>query len=352
MKTEVRTIGEYRSPDACKTVAEAGELIRRGGLVIFPTETVYGLGADGTSAAAARAIYEAKGRPQDNPLILHIAEPEDAECYTFTTPLYFELARHFMPGPLTVIMKSKDTVPLEVRAGLDTVAVRCPGHPVARMLIAASGVPIAAPSANLSGKPSPTCAAHVIDDMNGRVDMILDGGTCEVGLESTIVKIEKDASLTLLRPGYITLEDLKTVTPNVRVAPSVTASLREGEQLLSPGMKYRHYAPEAPLYLLNGNFNLRQKYVAGQCARCAVLCYDEEVSAFTSMLGADAVFSLGPVYDRQQHAKRLFEVLRAVDKGPFDVIFAPLPDREGLGLALYNRMIRAAAYQIVDLTAN
>ena len=182
-------------------IQEAAEILRRGGLVVFPTETVYGLGGNATDQEAAKAIYAAKGRPSDNPLIIHVASPEDAEPYAVTSDAYYRLARRFMPGPLTVILPKKDTIPLSVTGGLDSVAVRCPAHPVARALIRAAGVPIAAPSANRSGKPSPTCAAHVIEDLLGRVDMILDGGECEVGLESTIVKLEGDSAARAFSSG-------------------------------------------------------------------------------------------------------------------------------------------------------
>ena len=232
-------------------IIRAAEILKNGGLVAFPTETVYGLGGDGTNAQAAQKIYAAKGRPSDNPLIIHIASPEDAEHYAQTNPTYYRLAKAFMPGPLTVILPKKDSIPLSTTGGLDSVAVRCPAHPVAHRLIELAGLPIAAPSANLSGKPSPTCAAHVAEDLDGRVDMILDGGDCEIGLESTIVKVEGE-KLTLLRPGGITYDALCMVCRDVQIAPAVTEQLAAGERPLSPGMKYRHYAPTAPLVLLQG----------------------------------------------------------------------------------------------------
>ena len=226
-------------------LAEAADIIRRGGLVAFPTETVYGLGADATDAEAAKKIYAAKGRPSDNPLIIHVSEPKDAELYARTCELYYALADAFMPGPLTVIMPKRDTIPDGVTGGLDSVAVRCPSHAVARELIALSGCAIAAPSANISGSPSPTSAAHVISDLNGIIDAIIDGGECDIGLESTIVKIDGD-KLVLLRPGAITVDALRCVCDRVEIAPAVTAALAENERPLSPGMKYRHYAPAVP----------------------------------------------------------------------------------------------------------
>ncbi|MBQ8004952.1 MAG: threonylcarbamoyl-AMP synthase, partial [Clostridia bacterium] len=207
MTTEFIKIADPTKPLAVESIKKAADILRHGGLVAMPTETVYGLGGNGLDASAAEKIYAAKGRPSDNPLILHIEKPGDAEKYCHTSKLYFDLARAFMPGPLTVIMPKKDIVPLSVTAGLSTVAIRCPDHAVARALIKEAGVPIAAPSANLSGRPSPTNASYVFEDMNGKIDMIIDGGECEIGLESTIVLIE-DESLTLLRPGAITFDAL------------------------------------------------------------------------------------------------------------------------------------------------
>lgn len=349
MKTQCVTIRDVSDEESKNSIKTAAELIRAGKLVIFPTETVYGLGADATNPDAARAIYAAKGRPADNPLIIHIANPADAETYTYTSPMFYTLAEKFMPGPLTVILRARPCIPPEVRAGLPTVAVRCPSHPVAHALIAEAGVPIAAPSANLSGKPSPTCAAHVWDDMNGRVDMLIDGGASSVGLESTIVKIEDDGSLLLLRPGGITCEDLLSVTPHLKVADAVTAALKEGEIALSPGMKYRHYAPAAPVYLLDGNDKARLSYLSKQTGRIACLCYSDEMQEMASRLPGIVCYDFGARDDMAMQAHRLFYVLREADKAAYDAIYAPLPPKSGIGLALYNRMIRAAAYQIIPL---
>lgn len=326
---------------------EASHILREGGTVIFPTETVYGLGANALDTAAAARIYAAKGRPADNPLIVHIAEPEEADKLCDCPLLYARLARAFMPGPLTVIMPAKPCVPKTVTAGLSTVAVRCPAHPVAHALLLEAGVPVAAPSANLSGSPSPTCFLHVKEDMDGRVDMIIDGGECDFGVESTIVKIEDDGSLLLLRPGAVTLEDLKAFGARVTVAPAVLGALKEGETVLSPGMKYRHYAPEAPLYLLDGSPENRRKFLAEQKNRIAYLAYDEEVGQLQSLTAA--LYSLGKERDMLGQAKSLFRLLREVDKENYDAIYAPLPATDGLGMALYNRMIRAAAHQIIKL---
>ncbi len=349
MNTQIFTVSELAT--AKEQLDIAGGIIRSGGLVVFPTETVYGLGGDGTNPNAAAGIYAAKGRPSDNPLIIHIADPEDASRYAYTTPLYFALAKAFMPGPLTVIMPKRDNVPDSVTGGLDSVAVRCPSHPVANALIRASGTCIAAPSANLSGKPSPTEASHVVQDLMGKVDVIIDGGACEIGLESTIVKIQADEQgqpyLLLLRPGAITHDALCCVCPRVDIAPAVAETLAENERPLSPGMKYRHYAPTAPLVLLDGEdadvlaFLQREQSLK----RCTVLCYDEEVD----YLAQGKIIPVGSRSDLAKQANRLFAALRQADATDAEIIYAHLPPMQGLGLALYNRMIRAAAHTVLKI---
>ena len=331
-------------------IRRAADCIRRGGLVVFPTETVYGLGADGTNAEAAKKIYEAKGRPSDNPLIIHIADPEDAALYAQVGDLYECLARAFMPGPLTVVMPAKESVPLQTRGGLSTVAVRCPSHPLARLLIRYAGVCIAAPSANLSGKPSPTDARQVAEDMDGRVDMILDDGSSDFGLESTIVKIDGE-TLTLLRPGKITPEQIEAVTERkLSISDAVTAKLKEGEAAPSPGMKYRHYAPAAPVTLLDGD---AEKCIAYMKARAempiGIIAYDEEVPLYRAAFSDATVYAFGKREDELMQAHRLFAILRRADKDGLVHIYAPLPRKQGIGLALYNRMIRAASHNIVKL---
>ena len=326
----------------CAQLSEASEIILAGGTVVFPTETVYGLGGNALLADAAKKIYTAKGRPSDNPLIIHVADPKDAEKYAYVSDIYYRLAEAFMPGPLTVIMPKRDCIPLSVTGGLDTVAVRCPSHPVARALIKKCGVPIAAPSANISGRPSPTSAKYVEEDMLGRVDMIIDGGECEIGLESTIVKVDGE-SLTLLRPGAITYDALCCVCENVEIAPAVTDKLAENERPLSPGMKYRHYAPQADFILLDGDeSDILSFMMEEQKNGCAVLCYDEELP----FLNASLSVPIGKRNDLPAQAKRLFTSLREADKLGARKIYAHLPPLDGLGLALYNRMIRAAAHTV------
>ncbi len=348
MTTELIKITDPYEKSAKDALGRAAEILRGGGLVVMPTETVYGLGGNGLDAKAAEKIYAAKGRPADNPLILHIEKPEDAGKYCQTSPLYFELAKAFMPGPLTVIMPKNDIVPFAVTAGLPTVAVRCPEHKIANALIREAGIPIAAPSANISGKPSPTNAKYVVEDLDGRVDMIIDGGECEIGLESTIVMINDD-SLTLLRPGAITYDALSLVCEKVTIDDKVLTMLKENEKPLSPGMKYKHYAPNTPFILLDGNYAAQTKFLINEikAKRCVVLCYDEEKDTLNDKNAS--LIPIGMREDLASHARKLFTALRDADKLGCDVIYAHLPPKTGLGLALYNRMIRAAAHTILKV---
>lgn len=336
------------TPDVL-AIHDCASIIKEGGLVAFPTETVYGLGASATDENAAKKIYAAKGRPSDNPLIIHVASPDDASIYAYTNELYEKLAKAFMPGPLTVILKKKDIVPFGVTGGLDTVAVRCPAHSIALSLIEAAGVAIAAPSANLSGSPSPTRGSHVISDLDGIIDAIIDGGECEIGLESTIVKIE-DNKLVLLRPGAITADALRCVCENVEISSAVTEALAENEKPISPGMKYRHYAPAVPLILLEGENDTVMKFLhnAQNAERCAILCYHEELYK----LRAERIIDIGSESDLQTQAQRLFAALRRVDELDCDVVYAHLPPKDGIGLALYNRLIRAAAHTVIHVNSS
>ena len=320
--------------------------LREGGLVVFPTETVYGLGGNAVDPTAAAKIYAAKGRPADNPLIVHIADPADADLYAVTTELYRKLARAFMPGPLTVVLPVRDTIPKTVTAGLTTVALRCPAHPVARALIREAGVPIAAPSANLSGTPSPTSCEHVREDMDGRVNYIIDGGASAIGLESTIVKPEADGTLTLLRPGAITVEDLSAIAP-VHVADAVLGLLKQGERPLSPGMKYKHYAPSTPFFLLDGGAESFLTYVSALPATSAVFVNDEDMAHLKG--ASPTLIPIGKRSEPAVLAHKLFYLLRDLDKRGYTAIYAALPPKDGLGLALYNRMIRAAAHNVITL---
>ncbi len=341
LNTEIVKITDVTSD--INKIKRAAKKITEGGLVAFPTETVYGLGANATDADAAKKIYAAKGRPSDNPLIIHIADPEDAEKYAITNECYYRLAKAFMPGPLTVILPKKDTVPSSVTGGLDTVAVRCPAHPLANAFIRECGVAVAAPSANISGSPSPTAAEHVIRDMNGRVDMIIDGGNCEIGLESTIIKLDGNKA-TLLRPGAVTCDALSIVCEKVEISPAVTEELSKDEKPLSPGMKYRHYAPNAPLVLLDGDDEPIIEFLQREqnALHCTIICYDE----YLDHLRYERVIPIGPKDDLDKQAEMLFAALRLADTHDSEIIYANLPKKEGIGLALYNRLIRAAAHTV------
>ncbi len=328
----------------------AAKIIKHGGLVVFPTETVYGLGADATNEAAVKKIYRAKGRPSDNPLIIHIANISDADKYVYTNKLFYLLAETFMPGPFTVVLPAKEIIPMCTRGGLKTVALRCPENNIARLLIKKSGVPIAAPSANLSGSPSPTRFEHVFDDMNGRVDVLIDGGECDIGLESTIVKIDDD-SVTLLRPGKITIEQMEQLGVKVNVSSSVKKLVSKGEAVLSPGMKYKHYAPKAPLILVDSDIKKLVTYIseAEFDKNIAIIAYSEEIDFVKESLPYIHVYDFGKKHDTETQAHMLFKLLRDTDEKEYSVIFAPLPSENGLGLALYNRMIRAAAHKIIRM---
>ena len=340
MKTEVFEVTE-KSDDILE---RAAELIRSGALVGIPTETVYGLGANAYDKDACLNIFKAKGRPADNPLIVHVARPEDAEKIAYTNELYYKLAMRFMPGPLTVIMPKKNIVPDSVTAGLDTVAVRCPANKIANRLIEISGVPIAAPSANKSGMPSPTTAYHVFKDMDGEIPMILDGGECEVGVESTVISIT-DNSIMLLRPGQVTVEMLSEVCKSVSVSSAVTEELKPGEKALSPGMKYKHYAPLANLYLVDDEYVdfvtfTKEKF---ETEKCAIMCYEEEIPLY----GSEILLPVGKKDDIKEQTRRLFNLLRRADEIGVQTIYAHLPRKKGEALAIYNRMIRACAHRII-----
>lgn len=332
-----------------EALAEAARLLRGGSLVGIPTETVYGLGANALDEAAVRSIFAAKGRPADNPLIVHVATMEDAEPLCHVSETAKALMTRFCPGPLTLIMPRKPCVPDVITAGLDTVAVRIPSHPVAQALLRLCRVPVAAPSANTSGKPSPTTALHVYHDLKGKVPLILDGGECDVGLESTVISLVGDIP-TVLRPGGITPEMLLEVLPQVRVADSVLRPLKEGEKALSPGMMYKHYAPGGVLSLVDGEPSrvvacclkrYREAVTAGNSAR--ILAFDEHLPAYA---GAE-VLSIGSLSHPETVSHRLFAVLRQMDDEGVDVLFSEVLPPQGIGLAIMNRLSRAAAFRVV-----
>ncbi len=322
----------------------AAEILRQGGLVAIPTETVYGLGVNALLQGGAPKVYAAKGRPSDNPLIIHLAFASQAASYAYTDPTFDRLAEAFMPGPLTVILPKRDCIPDSVTGGLSTVAVRVPSHPIAHRLMELCNFPVAAPSANLSGRPSTTTVEHVIEDMQGRVDMILDGGPCDIGLESTIVLPQADGSLTLLRPGAITVEMLEEEGFAVTLDKAVTQRLQPGETPLAPGMKYRHYAPRAAVTLLWGERAAVSAAMEAYRDRpdIALFCYADDPIATASNARV-----LGDYNRGDQQAHNLFDLLRALDNhSEITAVYAPLPDRKGIGLALFNRMLKAAGYSI------
>ena len=331
-------------------LSQAAEIIRRGGLVGIPTETVYGLGANGLDPKAVSRIFEAKGRPQDNPLILHITDVSWLERYCKEIPLTaYKLAEAYWPGPMTMILPRKDMVPDAVTAGLDTVGMRCPSHILCHELIRLADVPIAAPSGNTSGRPSPTTADHMREDMDGKIDAIVDGGPCSVGVESTII----DLTCTpprLLRPGGISLEQLQAVLGQVDVDPAVTRLLGAGEKPKAPGMKYRHYAPKAPVTVVSGDPKTAAEYIAAHAApEDGVICFDEFMPLFTSRIGTRLVMDLGPAGDKEEQARHIFDALRSFDHTQVAAIWAQCPDTEGIGLAITNRLNKAAGFQIMKV---
>lgn len=326
--------------------AAAAEILRRGGLLGIPTETVYGLGANGLDPEAVAHIFQAKGRPQDNPLILHIPGADWLERYCTDIPdTAYVLARQFWPGPLTMILRRKAVVPDAVTAGLDTVGMRCPAHPICRAIITAANVPVAAPSGNTSGRPSPTNAADMLEDMDGKIDGIVDGGPCAVGVESTIIDLTEQPP-RLLRPGGITLEQLRDVLGDVAVDPAVTRLMGKDEHPKAPGMKYRHYAPKAPVTVVKGAPAATAEYIRTHLAPGdGVICFDEYASTFS----AYPLELLGPSTDVPEQARRVFDALRWFDGTQVTHIWAQCPDATGIGLAVANRLNKAAGFHIVDV---
>lgn len=326
-------------------ISAAAKVLREGGLVGLPTETVYGLGADGTNPASVRRIFEVKGRPQDNPLILHVTGAQWLPRYCRDIPpVAYTLARKFWPGPLTMILKRQPTVPDETTAGLDTVGVRCPNHPVTLAIIREAGMAIAAPSANTSGRPSCTTAQEVLEDVGGRVDMIVDGGSCAVGVESTVLDLTCEPP-RLLRPGGLPVEDIEQMIGRVDVDRAVSAPLGPDERPGAPGMKYRHYAPKAPVTVVTGApMNSAREIGRRAGPGAGVICFDEYAHLFAEQL----VRRLGPSSDKQVQAQRVFEALRSFDSTEVTEIFAQCPDNRGLGLAIGNRLKKAAGFRVID----
>ena len=329
-------------PDVAKIAALH---IQNGELVAIPTETVYGLGADGLNPDAVSKIFLAKGRPQDNPLILHIADPKQMEdiCHHIPAAAY-RLAEAFWPGPLTMVLPAKDIVPKCTTAGLPTVAVRCPDCEVTREIIRLAGVPVAAPSANLSGKPSTTTAEHVYHDHKGKLPLIVDGGACRVGVESTIVDLTEERP-RLLRPGGITPEQLMEVLGDLVVDKAVTAKIDKDAVVKAPGMKYRHYAPDAEVLIVAGSREkaaayIHRHFVPGD----RVLCFEEELPLYADC----APLSYGKEADVATLSAGLFDALRQLDDPSVKTVYARCPDGGGIAYAVQNRLKKAAAFRIID----
>ncbi len=321
-----------------KDLARASDIFRSGGLVAIPTETVYGLGANAFDKNACLKIFAAKGRPADNPLIVHISKISQLDdIVTEVNKNAKKLMDAFWPGPLTIVMKKSSKIPFEVSAGLDTVAVRMPSHKVAHDLLDMCGLPIAAPSANTSGKPSPTTAKHVFDDMNGRIDAIVDGGSCTVGLESTVIDVTEDIP-KLLRPGGVTYEQLCDVLGEV----IKNYEFKDGEVPKSPGVKYKHYAPKAEVFVVKGSISDHINNVCDNYSKIGVLChneYDMPQNCIVKYMG----------HNPDEYANTLFSNLREFDEDNVDVIFAEDVDDKGINLAVSNRLYKAAGYKFIEV---
>lgn len=335
----------YLPADDPKTPAIAAELIQKGELVAIPTETVYGLGANGLDENAVAKIFLAKGRPQDNPLILHVAEGKDMEKLCFPIPdSAYRLAEKFWPGPLTIVLPARDLIPKRTTGGLSTVAIRCPDNAVTRQIIALSGVPIAAPSANISGKPSTTTAQHVLHDHDGNIAAIVDGGPCRVGVESTIVDLTEERP-RLLRPGGITPEQLVEALGDLVVDKAVTAQIDKDAVVKAPGMKYRHYAPQSEVVIVSGSREKAAAYIHRHFEeKDRVLCFEEELPLYQDC----ASLAYGREDDAQTLSAGLFSALRILDDPDIHRVYARCPVGGGVAYAVQNRLKKAAAFHIID----
>lgn len=344
MNTEILPAFSGENELNTESIDRAAVLLRAGEVVGIPTETVYGLAANAFDEKAVGKIFQAKGRPQDNPLIVHISSFEEIRALVSSVPeAAKKLADAFWSGPLTVILPKSDKIPDAVSAGLPSVAVRMPSHPVARAVIQRAGVPLAAPSANLSGSPSPTNAKYVFDDMHGRIPLILDGGSSAVGVESTVITLCTDIP-RVLRPGGVTVEQLRAVLGEVEVDDAVLHQLKAGEKAASPGMKYKHYAPRADITIVRGSLEQFRKYVSERESDAFVLCFAGEEAYFKRAV------TYGAAEDDSTQANRLFDALRELDEQGAKTVYARCPSLAGVGLAVYNRLIRAAGFHLVELS--
>lgn len=349
MKTEILKI-DPQNIDLDK-IRFAANVLKSGGLVVFPTETVYGLGANALNEEAVKSVFKAKGRPSDNPLIVHVAHKEQLDFLAREVNLLaHELIEKFWPGPLTMVMKKSAVVPLSITGGLDTVAIRMPSHPVALSLIYEAGIPVVGPSANRSGRPSPTRAEHVIEDLDGYVDVIIDSGPCKVGVESTVIDTLSNPPM-VLRPGGVTLEELGFVISNIKMDPGIHSADSDVVPR-SPGMKYTHYSPNAEVIVVNGKMeNVTLKIldlvqsVAQKNKKLGILATNETFSHYSKMNAH--VISVGTREDMTTIAANLFDVLRTFDEKGIDIIFAEAVEESGLGMAIMNRMNKASGYNII-----
>ncbi len=321
----------------------ACDIIENGDVVAIPTETVYGLFADATKPDACANIFRAKDRPQDNPLIVHISDYDMLEKVAAEIPEdAMKLAEAFWPGPLTIILKKTSLIPDTTSAGLDTVGIRMPSNPVVLEIISKTGLPLAGPSANRSGRPSPTDAQTVFEDMKGRIPLVLDGGDCKIGVESTVVSLAGSQPV-LFRPGYVTKAQLEDVLhKEVVLSKGITEELRTGEKVLSPGLKHKHYAPKAEVVIINADFEKYKQLVESENA--TALCFDE----YADRINARCV-CYGSEKDSAQQAVKLFHCLRQLDEIGAEKVYAMMPSTEDVGLAVYNRLLRAAAFRVVNL---
>jgi len=351
MKT-ILAKADLSQSDSAEVIQTAAKILREGGLVAFPTETVYGLGGNGLDNSACEKIYIAKGRPSDNPLILHISEFEELNpIVREISPAAKKLMDAFWPGPLTMVFPKSDIVPEKATGGLDTVAVRFPNHPVARAIIHAAGLPIAAPSANSSGKPSPTRASHVEFDLNGKIDMIVDGGAAEWGLESTIVDVSGEVPM-ILRPGAVTKEMMEEVVGTVEIDPAILQKPAADLKPKAPGMKYTHYSPKAEVILVKGEMkavvdeiNRLAAADTAQGFKTGVMATEETKDLYK----ADIVLSLGSRERPEQIGANLFKYLRKFDFLGAERVYSEVFSEEGEGMAIMNRLNKAAGYQTIDL---
>lgn len=344
MQTEILPALSGENELNTAAVDRAAALLQAGEVVGIPTETVYGLAANALDEQAVAEIFRAKGRPQDNPLIVHIsAFAQIGELVSEIPEAVKKLADAFWPGPLTVILPKSNKIPDAVSAGLPSVAVRMPSHPVARAVIARAGVPLAAPSANLSGSPSPTNAKYVFDDMQGRIPLILDGGSSAVGVESTVITLCTEVP-RVLRPGGVTVEQLRAVLGEVQVDDAVLHQLKAGETAASPGMKYKHYAPRAEITVVRGTLAQFQSFVASKEKDAFVLCFAGEEKYFPHTV------TYGAAENDSEQANRLFDALRELDEQGAKTVYARCPSLSGVGLAVYNRLIRAAGFHLIELS--